>query len=163
MPSLVRRSRWRLHCFDSIAALTAALGLSHAGTAETDSERVKKLATDGAALIAKEGIEKACAILSIPNGPYFQAEYYVFVFDFAGVWRCYPPHREAEGETIIDLRDPNDGKPLVRDMISLARDRGEGWLDYHWTNPVTGKIEPKSTFVKRVSGAELFAASGYYH
>jgi hypothetical protein len=48
-------------------------------------------------------------------------------------------------------------------MISLARDRGEGWLDYHWTNPVTGKIEPKSTFVKRVSGEELFAASGYYH
>jgi signal transduction histidine kinase len=163
MPSLVRRSRWRLHCFVSIAALTAALGLSHAGTAEKDSERVKKLATDGAALIAREGIEKACAILSVPNGPYFQAEYYVFVFDFAGVWRCYPPHREAEGESIIDLRDPNDGKPLVRDMISLARDRGEGWLDYHWTNPVTGKIEPKSTFVKRVSGEELFAASGYYH
>jgi hypothetical protein len=82
MPSLVRRSRWRLHCFVSIAALTAALGLSHAGTAEKDSERVKKLATDGAALIAREGIEKACAILSVPNGPYFQAEYYVFVFDF---------------------------------------------------------------------------------
>jgi hypothetical protein len=48
-------------------------------------------------------------------------------------------------------------------MISLAKERGEGWLDYHWTDPVTGKIELKSTFVKRVPGAELFAASDYYH
>lgn len=163
MLRLVRRSRWKPHCLISLAALTTALGLGHAGTPEKDSERVKKLATDGAALIAREGIEKACAILSVPNGPYFQAEYYVFVFDFAGVWRCYPPHPEAEGQSIIDIRDPSDGKPLVRDMITLARDRGEGWLDYHWTNPVTGKIELKSTFVKRVSGVELFAASGYYH
>ena len=147
----------------SIAVTTAGLGLAFAGTPENDSEHVKKLATDGAALIAGEGIENACKMLRVQNGPYFHGEYYVFVFDFAGVWRCYPPHPEAEGQSIIDLGDPVDGRPLVRDMISLARERGEGWLDYHWTDPVNGKIEIKSTFVKRVPGAELFAASGYYH
>lgn len=147
----------------SIAVATAGLGLAFAGTPENDSERVKKLATDGAALIAGEGIENACKMLRVQNGPYFHGEYYVFVFDFAGVWRCYPPHPEAEGQSIIDLRDPVDGRLLVRDMISLAKERGEGWLDYHWTDPVNGKIEIKSTFVKRVPGAELFAASGYYH
>src|SRR6516162_3776789 len=68
------------------------LGLAFAGTPENNSERVKKPATDGAALIASEGIEKACKMLRVRNGPYFQGEYYVFVFDFTGVWRCYPPH-----------------------------------------------------------------------
>ncbi|MBR0801605.1 cache domain-containing protein [Bradyrhizobium jicamae] len=145
-----------------IAVATAGLGLAFAGTPESNSERVKKLAADGAALIASEGIEKACKMLRVRNGPYFQGEYYVFVFDFTGVWRCYPPHPEAEGQSIIDLRD-SDGRPLVRDMISLAKERGEGWLDYRWTDPVTSKIELKSTFVKRVPGAELLAASGYYH
>ena len=106
MLSLVRRSRWRPHCLVNIATLTAALGLAQADAPERDLERVKKLATDGAALIASEGIEKACAILSVPNGPYFQAEYYVFVFDFAGVWRCYLPipRRTASRSLISEIR-----------------------------------------------------------
>jgi len=35
--------------------------------------------------------------------------------------------------------------------------KNHGWVDYRWLNPVSNKIEPKVSFVKRVPNTDLVA------
>jgi methyl-accepting chemotaxis protein len=53
-----------------------------------------------------------------------------------------------------------DGKRFVREMVEVARTRGEGWVDYKWAHPVTNEVLTKSTFVQRAG--ELVVACGIY-
>jgi signal transduction histidine kinase len=45
-------------------------------------------------------------------------------------------------------------------MIALAKNKGNGWLDYKWTNPVSKKVEDKSTYVQRHD--DFFIGCGIY-
>jgi signal transduction histidine kinase len=40
-------------------------------------------------------------------------------------------------------------------MIDGATAKGSGWSDYKWTNPVTKKIDPKSTYFQKVDDVIL--------
>ena len=47
------------------------------------------------------------------------------------------------------LKDSN-GKPLGQAILDAAAAKGEGSIHYTWINPMTGKLEPKTSFVQRV-------------
>jgi signal transduction histidine kinase len=53
-----------------------------------------------------------------------------------------------------------DGKRFAAEFIEVARTRGRGWIDYRWTNPVTKRDEPKSTYVEREG--DFVLACGIY-
>jgi signal transduction histidine kinase len=46
--------------------------------------------------------------------------------------------------------------------VATAASKGEGWIDYEWVNPASKKVEPKSTYVERVPGENLFVGVGIY-
>jgi len=127
-------------------------------------EDAKELTIRAVDVIEKMGIEKAREILHDKNGGYREGakgELYVFVVDWNGVWLAYPPRPSGVGKNVLNVKDP-DGKYLVKEMISIARQKGEGWSEYRWVNPETGKIQHKISYVKRIPGKEMFAASGIY-
>ena len=78
-----------------------------------------------------------------------------------GKWLVYPPKPAGEGQSVINVKDA-DGKMLVQDIIKIAKEKGEGWIEYRWLNPVSNKIEHKITYVKRVPNADLVAYVGIY-
>jgi len=47
-------------------------------------------------------------------------------------------------------------------MVRVARDRGEGWVDYKWVHPVTGEVFPKTAYVRR-EGDLAVACTAYKH
>ena len=53
------------------------------------------------------------------------------------------------GKNLIDLKD-QDGKYLVRELINIANGPGSGWFDYKWPNPITNKIEDKTSYVEKM-------------
>jgi cytochrome c len=55
-----------------------------------------------------------------------------------------------------------DGKYFMREMVKVAQTKGTGWVDYKWTNPVSKKIEHKSSYVKRVGNENLLIGCGIY-
>ena len=63
------------------------------------------------------------------------------------------------GTDALSLRDPS-GKPFTHELIAAAeeRDRVEG--DYLWPSPVTGNIERKHVFVRKIDG--MLVGVGYY-
>jgi signal transduction histidine kinase len=63
------------------------------------------------------------------------------------------------GKNLIDLKD-QDGKFLIREMVSIAKAPGSGWIDYNWPNPLTNKIEDKSSYVEKMG--DYFVGVGIY-
>jgi cytochrome c len=58
------------------------------------------------------------------------------------------------------LKD-QDGNYLIREMVKIAKTSGSGWVDYKWPNPITNKIEDKSSYVEKM-GKDYFAGVGVY-
>ncbi len=63
------------------------------------------------------------------------------------------------GKTLIDLKD-QDGKFLIREMVTMSQGPGSGWIDYKWPNPITNKIEDKSSYVEKMG--DYFVGVGVY-
>ena len=50
--------------------------------------------------------------------------------------------------------------PIIQDMIAAVAKEDQAELDYSWPNPVTGSVENKHTYVRKVGG--LLVGVGYY-
>ena len=48
---------------------------------------------------------------------------------------------------VLDVADA-DGKFFFGPIVEIAGKRVKGWEDYKWPNPVTRRVEPKSTYFR---------------
>lgn len=126
------------------------------GTADEAVAMVKK----AAALIKSDGKDKAFAAFSDRNNPAFHdRDLYVFVYDLNGVALAHGNNPKMVGRHLIDMKD-NEGKPLIKDMVDVAKTKGKGWVEYKWPNPVNNSIEAKASYVERVD--DMLVGSGIY-
>jgi len=84
---------------------------------------------------------------------------YVFAFDRHGVYRAFGGNAAKVGTSVRDVRGVN-GDKLVTDAFACAA-RGGGWVDYDFTNPVTGEVAAKTSYVEPVE-ADLVLGCGVY-
>lgn len=63
------------------------------------------------------------------------------------------------GKVLTQLKDA-DGKQFGLELRSLTKSGKPGWVDYKWPNPVTKKIESKTTYVEPVG--DMGFAVGIY-
>lgn len=136
-----------------------------AGVAAEPSPRptpiqVREITLRAAALLAEQGVDEARKKFHA-TGDFRFGEIYVNVIDLNGAWVIYPPAPKNEGKSVLNVID-SDGKLLVKEIIRVAEEQGEGWVEYRWLNPASNRIEPKLTFVKRVPGKDLIAYVGLY-
>jgi cytochrome c len=90
---------------------------------------------------------------------YHDRDLYPFVYDMKGICVAHGARPALIGKNLIDLKD-QDGKYIVRDMIALAQRSETGWVDYEWPNPISNKIEDKSSYVERMG--DYFVGVGVY-
>jgi cytochrome c len=74
---------------------------------------------------------------------------YPFVYDLKGLNVAHGARPALVGKNLITLKDQN-GIYLIQEMIALAKGPGSGWVDYKWPNPITDKIEDKSSYVEKM-------------
>jgi len=125
------------------------------GTADEAHALVEKAVK----LIAADGNEKAYAAFNDAAGGYVDRDLYIFVIDLKGTVQAHGANKGLIGKSLINLKDA-DGKAFIQEMISLANDKGEGWVDYHWPNPTSKKVEGKSSFIKKIG--DVFVGVGIY-
>lgn len=139
--------------------------LPHAVLAEEFTmEDAKALTLKARGLVEREGIEKARPLLHDLHGEYRKGEkgeLYISVINWDGVWLAYPPRPEGVGKSVLNVKD-SDGKYLVKEMIEIAKTKGEGWFEYRWLDPSTGKIRLKNAYVARVQGQDMYVSAGVY-
>ncbi len=103
---------------------------------------------------------KALADFNDLNGGYIEDDLYVFVVGLDdGRFRAHGVSSHLVGTDGYTLTDPN-GKPIIRQMIDILKDRDRGELDYVWRNPVTRQVENKHTLFRKVGGN--LVGVGYY-
>jgi cytochrome c len=84
---------------------------------------------------------------------------YPFIYDMSGLNVAHGARPALIGKHLIGLKD-QDGKYLIREMIDIANGLGSGWIDYKWPNPITNKIEDKSSYIEKMG--EYFVGVGIY-
>ena len=60
----------------------------------------------------------------------------------------------------VDVWKDADGKPLGRSIQEAARKNDQGSLEYRMTNPISGQIEPKISFWKKL-GEDVCGVGAY--
>jgi cytochrome c len=138
--------------FVSVFFATAAFA---AGTAN----EAKALVEKAVSAIKADGKDKAFAEFSNNRGKFIDKDLYIFVVDFKGLTLAHGGNTKLVGKDMNDLKDA-DGEFFIKKMISVAQTKGTGWVDYKWVNPVTNKIEPKSTYVQKHES--YFVGCGIY-
>lgn len=125
---------------------------------EPTPDEVRELTLKAVSLIEERGLDAAREVFN-REGDYRFGEISVNVVDFKGIRLIYPARPSGIGLSAMDVKDA-DGRALMREIIAVARDKGEGWIEYRRLDPRSNRIEPKVGFVKRIPGRELAAYVG---
>lgn len=129
-------------------------------TPRSSAEQAVSLLDKAAADMGKNGAQQAFDHFNDRHGPYHNDDLYVFVVGLEDS-RFYAMGATPElvGNNVAELRDAA-GKPIIKDMIQLVKDKGEGIYEYVWRNPATNKVEQKHSFVRKVD--RYLVGVGYY-
>lgn len=123
-------------------------------------EQARDLMDKAVAEIKKTGADAAFKTFNDPKGGFVHGDLYVFVIGLEdGKFRASGAAPQQSGESAVTLHDAA-GKPLVEDMIALAKGQGSGQVDYVWRNPATNTVESKHTLIQRVD--DVLLGVGYY-
>src|SRR5262245_33669340 len=110
----------------------------------------------------KDGFDPLVKTVNSGTKEFNDRDLYVFIVDFNVRNHANAVTPAITGKNIWDIKD-QDGKFIVQEMVAIARDKGGGWIDYRWVNPVTKTIEDKSAYFERLGGtADYFVACGVY-
>jgi cytochrome c len=141
-------------------ACTFALPTASAMAApHADAAQAKAMLEKAVATIRTAGAAPAFAAFNRKDGAFNTGELYVFVFDLNGVYEAYGAHSRLVGRDVSDLTDA-EGKPIVRDMIEIARTSGHGKINYVWLNRADNRIERKMSLIELVG--DHVVGVGYY-
>lgn len=142
-----------------LVAILINLFLVSAVWAGGTADEAKAIVEKAAAFIKANGKEKAFAEFTDPKGKFVDRDLYIFGVDFNGLTLAHGGNAKLVGKDMSGLKD-SDGELFIKKMIDQAKAKGTGWVDYKWTNPVTKKIEAKSTYVQKQD--EYFIGCGIY-
>jgi signal transduction histidine kinase len=139
-----------------IVAVADLAGASEFGTRDEAVAMVKRVQEK----FRKDGPEATFkAITDQSTKEFHDRDLYPFVYDLTGLNVAHGARPALVGKNLISLKD-QDGKHLIRDMITVTTTSGSGWIDYKWPNPITNKIEDKSSYVEKLG--DYFVGVGVY-
>ncbi|MES2260901.1 MAG: cache domain-containing protein [Pseudomonadota bacterium] len=110
--------------------------------------------------VKKVGVQAACKDFANKDGEFIQGELYVFVQDSRSVMICHGINARINGKDVSEQKDIN-GKQFAKELTTLVMAQGSGWTDYVFVNPVTQKLEAKSTFGKKIDDLTWLGVGTY--
>lgn len=93
-----------------------------------------------------------------PEQQFHDRDMYVFVLDRNGTYLAFGGNRAKVGTRVQDIAGI-DGEGLLDAIITQASHE-PGWVEYDITNPTTGRVQTKMSFVQQVD--DLFLGCGVY-
>ncbi|HEY0844308.1 MAG TPA: cache domain-containing protein [Noviherbaspirillum sp.] len=137
---------------------TAPSVAAERGTADEAVALVKKTI----AYYKANGKEKTFAAINEQNPEFKNKDLYIFGSHAkeGQPLAAHGANQKMVGKDMGALKDA-DGFAFAKKIIDIATSKeGKGWVDYKWPDPISKKIEQKSTYVERVD--DLYFACGIY-
>jgi cytochrome c len=143
--------------FAALSILPVRAATSEFGTKDEAVAMVKRVQD----MFKKDGADATFKAISDPsNKDFHDRDLYAYVYTLAGVCVAHGARPALIGKNLIDIKD-QDGNYLIRAHIAVAEGPGSGWVNYKWPNPLTNKIEDKSSYVEKM-GDNYFVGVGVY-
>jgi methyl-accepting chemotaxis protein len=108
----------------------------------------------------KQADARSMALVAVKNLRYKGNEYF-WINDLEPKMVMHPIKPELDGKLLSDEKDPT-GKRIFVEMAALAKDKGEGVIDYMWPKEGSSKPVPKVSYVKMVKEWGWVVGSGIY-
>ena len=96
--------------------------------------------------------------LTNPAKGFHDRDMYIFALDRKGSYLAFGGNPSKVGTRVQDIAGI-DGNRLLKSIIDQASQE-PGWVEYDITNPTTGKVQTKMSFVEQID--ELFVGCGVY-
>ncbi|MFS1917836.1 hypothetical protein BCV39_16520 [Vibrio sp. 10N.286.55.E10] len=94
------------------------------------------------------------------EGSFVEGDLYVFVMDMSsGKLLAHGVSPELVGRSHNEILSPDD-KPILTEMLNLAKENGRGVYTYRWLNPLSSKVETKHTYYRVIDNK--LVGVGYY-
>jgi len=144
-----------------IIIAAAALAFTGAALAEdmATPDEAKAMSEKARTAVNEMGSADAFTAFADPNGDFRDKDLYVFCMDMDGVMLSHAVKPELVGKNLLDFNKYGD--ELFKDMIAVAKDKGEGWVDYQWPYPGTDEVRPKTSYVM-MNDEGFFCGVGAY-
>jgi len=155
-PRLARRGAVLACCVRLLAMLLLGIGAAATAGAEPSEKDAIALVEKGAAFMKTHGKEEMIKRVNAKDPDYLQGALYLTMRDLKGVILANPVNQAMIGKDLIDVPDA-DGKLFRREIVELAKKKGKGWVDYKFKNPVSGRIEAKTSYIQLVGDVTLEA------
>jgi cytochrome c len=126
---------------------------------EKSKKEAKKFVVTAINFYKNSGKDIALAEFTNPKGPFVHDESYIFVLNAEGTMLSHGVNEKYISKNFIDLKD-SDGKGFIREIINSAQEKGGGYVEYKWYNPITKATKPKSVYFEKVD--ELIFCGGIY-
>lgn len=121
------------------------------------------------AKILKDKVLKAAKYLS-KKGPDGLAEFsdtnsdwaktpYIFVYDLKGTIIAHGANPKLVGKNLMGLKDVK-GNMFAAEFVAVAKDPGQGWVEYWWPKKGSKTPEQKASYIKRVPGQDMLVGAG---
>ncbi len=111
-------------------------------------ERAIALVQRGVAHMRARGAAQALRDFSDTRGAFVAGDLYIIVLDTHCIMRANGFQPKFIGQDQSQRTDAT-GKRFAHEFVKVAKERGQGWVEYQYFNPTSGKMEPKSTYVER--------------
>ncbi len=111
-------------------------------------------------MFKEKGAEATFALVTKQDSKFKDRDLYPFIYDLKGVNVAHGAKPQLVGKNLLKLKDQG-GKLLIKEMVDLAQGSKTGWVDYRWPNPVTNKIDEKSSYIEKL-GDNYFVGVGIY-
>jgi methyl-accepting chemotaxis protein len=96
--------------------------------------------------------------LTNPVRGFHDRDMYIFALDSKGSYLAFGGNPSKVGTRVQDIAGI-DGNQLLKSIIDQASHEA-GWVEYDITNPTTGKVQTKMSFVEQVD--DVFVGCGVY-
>ena len=96
--------------------------------------------------------------LTEPSQGFHDRDMSVFALDRQGSYRAFAGKPEKVGSRVQDIAGV-DGQALLEAIVAQAETE-PGWVEYDITNPASGRIQTKMSYVVKVD--DLYVGCGVY-
>ena len=91
--------------------------------------------------------------LTDPQQRLFCKDMYVFILDALGNYIVFGGNPAKVGTSVHQLPGV-DGQGLLNAIVNQS-EQGPGWVEYDFTNPVTGQVQAKMSYVRKLDDGYL--------
>ncbi|WP_261883454.1 cache domain-containing protein [Vibrio pelagius] len=142
--------------FERVGDVIVAVGFYPERSSAAEAKRL--LARAMTAIVESE--QQSLAEFNDAEGSFVEGDLYVFVMDMSsGKLLAHGVSPELVGRSHNEILSPDD-KPILTDMLNLARENGRGVYTYRWLNPLSSKVETKHTYYRVIDNK--LVGVGYY-